>query len=102
MIGLFQELGPCRISNDSSHVTLNPYSWNTNANVLFIDQPVGVGFSHGTLDVGTSQEAAADVWTFMQLFLADSRFSHLQTVPLAIWTESYGSFSSILHPGSHC
>ena len=88
MIGLFQELGPCRITNDSSSVTLNPWSWNTESNLLFIDQPVGVGFSHGTLDVGTSQKAASDVWQFMQFFLADERFSHLQDRELAIWTES--------------
>ncbi|KAK0477322.1 serine carboxypeptidase [Armillaria novae-zelandiae] len=90
MIGLFQELGPCRITNDSSTVVLNPYSWNTNANLLFIDQPVGVGFSHGTLNVGTSQEAADDVWTFLQIFFSDSRFSNLLERDLAIWTESYG------------
>ncbi|KAJ7681923.1 serine carboxypeptidase [Mycena polygramma] len=90
MIGLLQELGPCRITNDSSSVTLNPFSWNTNANVLFIDQPVGVGFSHGTMSVGTSQEAAADVWTFLQIFLKNSKFSNLAANDLAIWTESYG------------
>ncbi|KAG5725635.1 hypothetical protein E4T56_gene1747, partial [Termitomyces sp. T112] len=28
MVGLFQELGPCRIKNDSSTVSLNPFSWN--------------------------------------------------------------------------
>ncbi|KAJ6609023.1 serine carboxypeptidase [Mycena sp. CBHHK59/15] len=90
MIGLLQELGPCRITNDSQSVTLNPYSWNNEANVLFIDQPVGVGFSHGTESVGTSEEAAADIWKFLQIFLADSRFSHLAANDLAIWTESYG------------
>ncbi|KAJ6456658.1 Alpha/Beta hydrolase protein [Mycena sanguinolenta] len=40
MLDAFHELGPCRISNE-----LNPFSWNTNAKVLFINQPVGVGFS---------------------------------------------------------
>ncbi|KAF8887447.1 serine carboxypeptidase [Gymnopilus junonius] len=90
MIGLFQEHGPCRITNDSSSVTLNPYSWNNEANVLYIDQPVGVGFSHGTLEVGTSQQAAADVWSFLQIFLSDSRFSKYQANNLALWTESYG------------
>ncbi|KAJ7149719.1 serine carboxypeptidase [Mycena filopes] len=90
MIGLLQELGPCRITNDSSAVTLNPFSWNVNANLLFIDQPVGVGFSHGTETVGTSQEAAADVWTFLQIFLNDSRFANLASHDLALWTESYG------------
>jgi carboxypeptidase C (cathepsin A) len=90
MLGLFQELGPCRINNASTAVNLNPFSWNSKANLLFIDQPVGVGFSHGTMDVGTSEEAAADVWTFLQIFLSDSRFSSLQSHDLAIWTESYG------------
>ncbi|KIM38249.1 hypothetical protein M413DRAFT_420804 [Hebeloma cylindrosporum] len=90
MIGLFQEHGPCRITNDSSSVTHNPFSWNNNANVLYIDQPVGVGFSHGDLKVGTSQQAASDIWTFMQIFLSDSRFSKYQPNNLAIWTESYG------------
>ncbi|KAF9558963.1 serine carboxypeptidase [Agrocybe pediades] len=90
MIGLLQENGPCRITNDSSSVVLNPYSWNNEANILFIDQPVGVGFSHGDLKVGTSEQAAADVWSFLQIFLADKRFSHLQKNKLALWTESYG------------
>ncbi|KAK7050507.1 carboxypeptidase [Favolaschia claudopus] len=90
MLGLLQENGPCRITNDSSSVTLNPYSWNTNSNMLFIDQPVGTGFSHGNLTVGTSQDAAADVWTFLQIFLKDSRFSNLAANNLALWTESYG------------
>ena len=88
MIGLLQEHGPCRITNDSSSVTLNPYSWNNEANVLYIDQPVGTGFSYGDTNVGTSLEAAADVWTFMQIFLSDSRFSQYTNNTLAIWTES--------------
>ncbi|KAF7344245.1 Carboxypeptidase [Mycena venus] len=88
MIGLLQELGPCRITNDSASVTLNPFSWNNNSNMLFIDQPVGVGFSHGTESVGTSQDAAADIWSFLQIFLKDSRFSKLAANDLAIWTES--------------
>ncbi|KAF7345755.1 Carboxypeptidase [Mycena venus] len=90
MLGLLQEHGPCRIANNSESVTLNPFSWNTNSNILYIDQPVGVGFSHGTESIGTSQEAAADVWTFLQIFLKDSRFSNLASQDIAIWTESYG------------
>jgi len=33
MVGLFQELGPCRINNQSTGVDLNPTSWNEYANV---------------------------------------------------------------------
>ncbi|KAF5314902.1 hypothetical protein D9619_007517 [Psilocybe cf. subviscida] len=90
MIGLLQENGPCRINNDTTTVSHNPYSWNNEANVLYIDQPVGVGFSHGDLKVGTSLAAAEDVWTFLQIFLSDKRFSHLRFNKLALWTESYG------------
>ncbi|KAJ7504986.1 serine carboxypeptidase [Mycena galericulata] len=90
MLGLFQENGPCRITNNSESVTHNAYSWNNIANVLYIDQPVGVGFSYGTETVGTSLEAAEDVWTFLQIFLKDRRFANLATHKLALWTESYG------------
>jgi len=90
MIGLFQELGPCRINNQSTGVDLNPTSWNSHANVLFIDQPVGVGFSYGTTSVGTSQQAAADVWKFLQIWFADVRFKKYAARDFAIWTESYG------------
>lgn len=37
--------GPCRIA-DANGTTFNPHAWNENANVFFIDQPVGVGFSY--------------------------------------------------------
>ncbi|KAI0065290.1 alpha/beta-hydrolase [Artomyces pyxidatus] len=90
MIGLFQELGPCRINNASTAVNLNPEAWNEFANVLFIDQPIGVGFSYGSTNVGTSDEAASDVWKFLQIWFADSRFSKYQTRDFGIWTESYG------------
>ncbi|KIJ24884.1 hypothetical protein M422DRAFT_194174, partial [Sphaerobolus stellatus SS14] len=83
--------GPCRIQNDSSgEVALNPYSWNNVANMLYIDQPVGAGFSYGDTEVSTSQEAAEDLWTFMQIFFSDSRFSKYADLDFAIWTESYG------------
>jgi cathepsin A (carboxypeptidase C) len=39
-LGLFMELGPCRISNEKGPKH-NPHSWNSNANVFFIDQPIG-------------------------------------------------------------
>ncbi|KAG9238770.1 carboxypeptidase 2 [Amylocarpus encephaloides] len=52
MIGLFDELGPCSINEDLETV-LNPYSWNEVTNLLFISQPLGVGFSYSTEGLGT-------------------------------------------------
>jgi carboxypeptidase C (cathepsin A) len=51
-IGLFQEHGPCNVSEDLQ-TPLNPYSWNEVSNMLYLSQPVGVGFSYETTEVGT-------------------------------------------------
>ncbi|KAI0000650.1 Alpha/Beta hydrolase protein [Russula compacta] len=87
MIGLFQELGPCRINNQSTGVFL---CLGIIMPTLFIDQPVGAGFSYGSTTVGTSQQAASDVWKFLQIWFHDSRFSKYASREFAIWTESYG------------
>ena len=45
MIGLFQELGPCKIDSNLRPYD-NPNSWTNVTNMLFIDQPTQVGFSY--------------------------------------------------------
>lgn len=90
MLGLFQEHGPCLINNDSSTVRLNSQSWNENSNMLYIDQPIGVGFSYGTPTTKSSTEAANGVWRFLQTFFSDARFSKYKTREFGLWTESYG------------
>ncbi|CAE6449683.1 unnamed protein product [Rhizoctonia solani] len=67
--GLFIELGPCAIVEDGKNTTINKWSWNTNVNMLFIDQPVGVGYSYTTGPTMTnSSDAAADMWVLLQMF----------------------------------
>eukprot|EP01031_Cornospumella_fuschlensis_P045738 gene45738-55982_t len=46
-LALLFENGPCKVSEDGLTTTPNPYSWNNNANILWVDQPAGVGFSYG-------------------------------------------------------
>ncbi|KZV66346.1 serine carboxypeptidase [Peniophora sp. CONT] len=90
MIGLFSELGPCRTLNDSSGMELNPTSWSEFANIIFIDSPVGVGYSQGSPTVSSAREAAEDIWTFFQTWFSDARFSKYIGREFGIWTESYG------------
>ncbi|KIP06688.1 hypothetical protein PHLGIDRAFT_128116 [Phlebiopsis gigantea 11061_1 CR5-6] len=88
-VGLFMELGPCRV-NDVHNVTFNPYSWNEKANIFFIDQPIGVGFSyadHGEA-VGTTEEGAKDIAAFVAIFF--EHFSSFKGRPFHMAGESYG------------
>lgn len=93
MIGLFQENGPCHFVNGESTPSLNPYSWNNYANMLYIDQPIGVGFSYGTDPVTSTLTAAPYVWTLIQAFYA--QFPRYENRDFGIWTESYGGRKQI-------
>ncbi|RYP44770.1 hypothetical protein DL768_008815 [Monosporascus sp. mg162] len=46
MMGLLQGNGPCFVADDSAATYLNPWSWNNEVNMLYLDQPAQVGFSY--------------------------------------------------------
>ncbi|KXN88058.1 hypothetical protein AN958_07790 [Leucoagaricus sp. SymC.cos] len=88
-LGLFMELGPCRVKDENSTV-FHPESWNTNANVFFVDQPVGVGFSYAEYGeaVGTTEEAAKDIAKFVAIFF--EHFTKFKGRAFHMAGESYG------------
>lgn len=47
MLGFMQEHGPFELKDGATNITPNPYSWNNKANMLYIEQPAGVGYSWG-------------------------------------------------------
>ncbi|KAH0839587.1 Alpha/Beta hydrolase protein [Lanmaoa asiatica] len=72
-LGLLFELGPCRIDitgTSTNGTTWNPYSWNNEANIFFLDQPVGVGYSYADFGetVETTEDAARNVHAFLSIF----------------------------------
>ncbi|KAJ7150981.1 alpha/beta-hydrolase [Mycena crocata] len=91
MIGLFQENGPCSVDPDGLTTSLNPYSWNSISNVIYIDQPIGAGFSTGTGTINTTDDAAAMMWTAFQILYESPEFSAFQDRDLIFATESYGA-----------
>jgi len=67
LTGLFMELGPSSI-NEKGEVVYNPSSWNENANVIFLDQPVNVGYSYSSGKVSNTVAAGKDVYALLTLF----------------------------------
>lgn len=49
---MIAELGPCHI-NSSYETYINPHSFNEVSNMLFISQPLGVGFSYSDTELGS-------------------------------------------------
>ncbi|PWN20484.1 hypothetical protein BCV69DRAFT_283369 [Microstroma glucosiphilum] len=86
--GLLFELGPCTIADEGNSVVNNPYSWTNKANMIFLDQPVNVGYSYSEdQNINNSPAAAEDVYAFLQLFL--QKFPEYSEKPFTIAGESY-------------
>ncbi|RSH85597.1 hypothetical protein EHS25_003736 [Saitozyma podzolica] len=83
-LGLFMELGPCAVKPDPKSVN------DTKANIFFLDEPIGVGFSkaaHGQT-VATAEDAAKDVQAFISIFF--EAFKEFEGREFHMAGESYG------------
>ena len=79
MLALLNENGPCTIDSHLNEVN-NPWSWTSSANVLWIDQPTGVGFSYG--DSGDYDHDEKGVREDMYHFLGGS-FGLVEVIAVA-------------------
>ncbi|CAB3250479.1 unnamed protein product [Arctia plantaginis] len=88
MTGLFDEIGPFTVLN--STLKRNPYTWLQNHSLIFIDNPVGTGYSFTDHEDGyiTDMTGYTDhlYSTLKQFFQV---FPELKTVPLFVAGESY-------------
>lgn len=84
--GNFQEIGPLDVN-----LMPRQYTWLQAADLMFIDNPVGTGFSYvsdGTSYTHNVQEIAADLLSFFKQWIG--AHSQYQNRPFFIFCESYG------------
>nr|XP_016510618.1 PREDICTED: serine carboxypeptidase-like 40 isoform X2 [Nicotiana tabacum] len=88
--GAFGEVGPFRVSKDGS-LQRNQFSWISEANIIFLESPAGVGFSYTntSTDYNSSGDrtTAIDSYTFLVNWL--ERFPEYKTRDFYLTGESY-------------
>ncbi|KAL4245091.1 Carboxypeptidase [Abortiporus biennis] len=88
--GFLQENGPISWSWGQAEPTPNQFSWTSLANVLWVEQPVGTGFSQGSPNITNDDELAAQLTGFLEQFL--DVFSELKGSEFFLSGESYAGF----------
>ncbi|KAK6525169.1 hypothetical protein TWF694_005315 [Orbilia ellipsospora] len=87
LIPIFGPLGPSRMTKEGT-LKPNKMAWNSKASVIFLDQPVNVGYSYGKKKVDTTADATKDTYAFLQLFFSEHK--KYANLPFHIHGISYG------------
>lgn len=76
------------MNDEGTDTVTNQNSWNNKANIIFVDQPAGTGFSYGKDMDSTEEQVGEDFYNFLNLFF--DKFPQLRTKDFYITGESYG------------
>ncbi|XP_071374654.1 lysosomal protective protein [Centroberyx affinis] len=87
--GLLTEHGPFLIQDDGMSLDYNPYSWNMIANVLYLESPVGVGFSYSDNQNYTTNDTEVSMNNFLALKEFLRLFPEFKKNELFLTGESY-------------
>nr|CAD7574031.1 unnamed protein product [Timema californicum] len=90
LVGCFAMLGPFWVSSDENNLVPRNYSWHKNHSLIFIDNPVGTGFSYTENDAGYASnqtQVGNELYSAMSQFF--TLFSELQKRDFFISGESY-------------
>ncbi|KAJ5096891.1 Peptidase S10 serine carboxypeptidase [Penicillium angulare] len=89
MQGFLQENGRFTWSPGTYKPVVNEYSWVNLTNMLWVDQPVGTGFSAGMPTATNEDDVAADFITFFKQFQA---LYNVKNFRIFLSGESYAGF----------
>ena len=91
MLGFMQENGPFKLASGGSTFHEDAYSWNRETNILYIEQPAGVGYSYceGTKDCAFDDHTSGkdNLTSVLEWY---KLFPEFQKNELYISGESYG------------
>ncbi|KAF5447333.1 hypothetical protein F2P56_032892 [Juglans regia] len=104
-LAVFYENGPFQIANNLS-LQWNEHGWDKASNLLYVDQPVGTGFSYTTdeQDIRHDEDGVSnDLYDFLQAFF--TQHSQFAKNDFYITGESYAghyipAFASRVHQGN--
>uniref|UniRef100_A0A0D3ENB9 Carboxypeptidase n=1 Tax=Oryza barthii TaxID=65489 RepID=A0A0D3ENB9_9ORYZ len=89
--GAASELGPLMVNGNGTGLEFNKFAWNNEANLLFLESPVGVGFSYtntsSDLDNIDDRFVAEDTYNFLVNWF--KRFPQYKNHDFYISGESY-------------
>ncbi|KAE8731022.1 Beta-glucosidase-like SFR2 [Hibiscus syriacus] len=89
--GAASELGPLKVGKNGVDLQFNEFAWNQEANFLFVESPVGVGFSYTNTSSDLTKLddtfVAGDAYNFLVNWL--QRYPQFKTSDFYIAGESY-------------
>jgi vitellogenic carboxypeptidase-like protein len=89
LFGLFNENGPIQVNDDGS-LSERPITWNSLYSLLYIDNPVGTGYSFTSNDAGytrTQNDVARDLYSALAQFF--QIYTDYASSPFYVTGESY-------------
>lgn len=103
LAGLATGNGPISFVGNTTKIQKNPYSWTKLGHVLYIDQPVGTGYSTASTPypVRNMDRITSDFHNWLRIFF--SRLPHLQSKRVHLIGESFAGYyipyfaSAIVH-----
>ncbi|KAK2167443.1 hypothetical protein NP493_1277g00003 [Ridgeia piscesae] len=90
MDGMLNEHGPFLAAVDGKTLVNNPYSWNTVANMLYLEAPAGVGYSYSVDKNYTTDDDQVSLDNFWALKYFIMHFPEYSKNEFFLTGESYG------------